>query len=252
MSILDIRSYINNAGGVANPSRFAFVITPPKIFSSSALNTTPSVGQFAFDSDLPPDQVAQQSAAYTGQPVQNFGLRPNYFKSLGVDQIDITRLDFMCMKANLPGRSFDTTPARTYGSKFDMPFMDVYSDVSGTFIVGKDMYERNFFDAWCYTIQDPETSDFNYVDEYATTIDIYQMDEFDKSTYACRLFQAWPKTIGELNLSYDQRNTFHTFTVTFTYRKWINLLLETNTPTSIDPANSPPQSFSSTISGPSK
>ena len=238
-SITTFISAITNAGGVARPNRYSVSIYQPNIVSQSLSSSNNLLS------------VATQLAQQNQVSMQSLGTLPDYFKDLGVGDLDIVpRLDFMCCKAELPGKTFNTSDVRTYGATFEMPYVDVYSDITLAFIVGRDMVERDFFDAWSYTIQDPETSDFNYVNDYATTVDIYQLDEFGQTqNYGCRLFQAWPKTIGELSLSYDQFNTFHILPITFTYRKWINVKINTNTPTSITATLGAPTPFEATISG---
>jgi hypothetical protein len=253
-SILTLRGQIADAGGLANPSRYTIYITPPRIFSTTAINATP--GTFATATSLSaasgtnisPQQTAQFNAASTGQPATNFGVRPDYFQEMGLEQVDAqSRLKIMCSKANLPGKSFSSSDIRTYGATFKMPYMDTYTDLQCSFIIGRDMWERHFFDAWSYTIQDPGSHDFNYIDEYATTIECYQLDEQGLCTYACRLYRAWPIEIGEVTLGYDMRNTYHILPITFTYYEWVNLRVNASTPTSIQPANSNPTGFESTI-----
>jgi hypothetical protein len=225
-------STITDAGGISRPNRFVVSITPPQIINTLGINNQQN---FALK-----NAIAQENQV----DIQSLGVVPDYFKSVGVEPwASTSRLQFMCCKAELPGKSFNTSDIRTYGAFFDMPFTDVYANITLTFIVGRDMAERNFFDAWSYLIQDPDTSDFNYVNEYGTTIDIKQLDEYDNKNfsrynYGCRLYQAWPKQTGEMRLAYDETNTYHTLPITFTYRKWINLHLDNHgnhTPMSIVP-----------------
>jgi len=235
-SVQQIISQVSQAGGLARPNRFQVNITPPQILNQIATNSlgyTPAVSQ---------------TAQSNGTSVQSLGALPNYFKILNVQPLDSSpeRLMFMCCAAELPGKSFNATDARTYGATFQMPFVDVYAPLTFTFIVGTDMFERNFFDAWSYTIQDPETSDFNYVSEYATTVSISQLDEFDNINYTAILYQAWPITIGQMTLEYGQFNSYHKLPVTFTYRKWINQKIDQSIPIQIQ-SNGPISPFSSTI-----
>jgi hypothetical protein len=243
-SIQDIISQITDAGGLARPTLYSVQIIPPRIFSSTSSR---AANDFAFEN------AEKLFADRRGEPVQNAGLRFDYFKELGIDNSEMyTRLNLMCQRAELPGISFSTSDSRTYGSYFKTPYVDTYGDLPLEFIVGRDLAERRFFDAWRYTIQDPETADFNYIDEYASVIDIFQMDEYDNATYGVRFFQAWPLTIGAMHLGYDQRNQYHVLPVTFTYRKWISLDVNTNTPTSIRSAGGSPQPFEQTIRKESK
>lgn len=212
--IQDIISQITAAGGLSRPNKFSVQITPPAI-TQQLMNVNANI--------------------------------PDYFKAVGVTGVDMpSRLDFMCIRTELPGKSFGASDIRTYGSTFQMPHIDVYSNITLNFIVGRDMIERHFFDAWLYTIQDPDTADFNYVNEYGTTVDIFQLDEYDNANYGVRLFQAWPITIGELHLDYGEMNSFHVLPITFTYRKWINTRINTATPTTIQNGG-PAANFNNTI-----
>ncbi len=131
-----------------------------------------------------------------------------------------------------------------------MPYVDTYADITFHFIVGRDMFEKDFFDAWSYTIQDPETADINYVDEYSTTVSVYQMDEYDNFTYGATLFQCWPVAIGGMTLDANEFNSYGVLPVTFTYRKWINEKANSGTPTSINSRSNSPVGFRSTIKAP--
>jgi hypothetical protein len=230
-------SQISASGGVARPTLFSVKVIPPRVFSNPNVRNA--------NEELFKSEAFRSNKA--GEPIQNTGARIDYFNELKLDLSSMyPRLDVMCQKAELPGASFSTSDVRTYGSYFKMPYVDTYSDLTLEFIVGRDMAERRFFDAWRYTIQDPETGDFNYVDEYATTLDVYQLDEFDTATYGVRFFQAWPITVGAMGLCYSNFNQYHTLPVTFTYRKWMNLQLSTRTPMAIE-SNGSRNDFNSTI-----
>jgi hypothetical protein len=241
MAIQDFISQITKSGGIARPNRYAVYIDPPRIVRAVDFNSQTNLS------------VANQLAQQNQVSEQSLGVVPDYFFDMGLASLNMpNRLTFMCQEAELPGKSFNASDIRTYGSFFQMPFVDVYANITLTFIVGRDMAERDFFDAWSYTIQDPETSDFNYVNEYGTTIDIYQLDEFDtmdnsRFNYACRLYQAWPITIGQMKLAYSEQNSYHVLPITFTYRKWVNFKINSNTPTSITPTLGTPTGFNTTI-----
>ena len=238
--IQDFISQVTDAGGLARPTRFAVQIVPPRTMQSVTNNTTQAQRD-----------AAANIARVNNQPMQSLGFVPDYFQQMGMNGVDIpNRLDFMCCRAELPGKSFGVSDIRTYGSFFSMPHIDVYADLPLTFIVGQDMLERHFFDAWSYTIQDPDTSDFNYVEDYATTMDVYQLDDTDNATYGVRFFQCWPVTIGQMNLDYSGANQYHTLPITFEYRKWINLRVNSGTPTTIEPSGGVPRGFERTIYDP--
>jgi hypothetical protein len=234
----DLISQITQAGGLSRPNRYSVQIVPPVI------------SRVIYDqSTLQQRTAAEQQAQQSGMSVQSLGYVPNYFKQLGLSGIDMpNRLDYMCCKAELPGKSFGASDVRTYGAFFQMPYVDFYANTTMSFIMGRDAAERKFFDAWSYLVQDPETSDFNYVADYATTIDVFQLDEFqDTAQYGVRFFQAWPINIGAMSVSYDQFNTYHILPITFSYRKWVNFSINTGSPTTIEPSSDTPAGFESTI-----
>ena len=249
-AITNIISQISSAGGVARPNLFTVEITiPPAVLEGAALDQ--------FSSKNPIDLVkAGISAALRGPALANIGLiNKGWFKKMGLQGYLMgERLKMSCTKAELPEKGFSTSDVRTYGSYFKMPHTDTYGDITLHFIVGRDMIEKHFFDAWSYVIQDPETADFNFVSAYATTIDIFQLNELGisigpltitGSDYSARLFQAWPIHIGALQLDYGTNDTYHILPVTFTYRKWINTRIDSQTPTNIQGPD--PQNFDNTV-----
>jgi hypothetical protein len=217
--VQDIISQITKAGGLSRPNRYSVQIVPPDI--SAALNGV----------------------------TQQIGNVPDYFSIMGVTEGYVpTRLNFMCCNAELPEKRFGASSVRTYGSHFQMPYIDFYANITLKFICGLDMFERKFFDAWSYLVQDPETSDFNYVADYSTTMDIFQLTEYnDQATYGIRFFQCWPIAIGAMELSYENFNTYHKLPVTFEYRRWTNLQINMSSPTLIETGNSGPSTFNNTI-----
>ena len=62
-------------------------------------------------------------------------------------------------------------------------------------------------------------------------MNIFQLGQFasrqerDDVTYAVKLFDCYPKTIGEVNYSYENNNV-QTFQVTFTFRYWVNYFID--------------------------
>ena len=200
-------SQIYDAVGLARPTLYEVLITPPKVFSNWTRES---------ENNLARELQKELFADRQGEPIQNTGIRKDYFEEIGIKGQDYTsRLRFMCKKAELPSIAFSTSDARTYGSFFKIPYVDTYTDLVLEFTVGADMFERKFFDAWRYTIQDPETADFNYIDEYATTIEIKQMDAYNVNQYGVIFYQAWPINIGALQLGYDSFNQYHILPITF-------------------------------------
>lgn len=180
---------MDKAGGFARPDRYEVWIYTGELFSN--LNKL----------------YARNIKDYFGL----FGLS----KDLSVMQ----RLIMFCERAEMPGFQFATDKARIYGPEFTQPTMQQYQDITLSFYVGSDMFEKFFFDAWMFSIADAFTNDFNYRNEYATSIDIAQYDETGYCTYVSHLLSAHPVALNQLELSYSDSDAIHKLGVTFTYKK---------------------------------
>lgn len=130
-----------------------------------------------------------------------------------------TDLVYLCEVAEFPGRTFMNSDIRYYGPSVKFPFQTVYEDVNFTFLCRAKSEERQFFDDWLEMINPIGTFDFNYKKEYATTIDVFQLDEEQKATYAITLLEAYPLQISPQPVTWADDN-FQRLAVTFTYSKW--------------------------------
>lgn len=135
--------------------------------------------------------------------------------------LDSIRKDlvYLCEVAEFPGRSFMNSDIRYYGPSVKFPFQSVYEDVNFTFLCRVESEERRLFDFWMETINPIDTFDFSYKKDYATTIDIFQLDEEQKATYAITLREAYPIQISPQPVTWADDN-FQRLAVTFTYSSW--------------------------------
>lgn len=129
------------------------------------------------------------------------------------------RLMMYCKETEIPGYSFVTDDNRHYGVTFKTPYMPSYADIEFQFYVGDDMFERWFFEGWMHSIMEPVTNDFNYVAEFSTSVDIYQVNQENENTYMCTLLEAYPTAINQLDLNYSDENGIHSLSVTFAYKR---------------------------------
>lgn len=60
-----------------------------------------------------------------------------------------------------------------------------------------------------------------YYKSYVGTVVIFQYNESGEKTYTCKLMDAFPKTIGTLQNSWDNSTTLLKLPVTFSYRYYI-------------------------------
>jgi len=86
-------------------------------------------------------------------------------------------LSFLCEAAELPGRQFMVNENRYYGPVFKTPAAVEYQDLQLTFLCRDKFRERQIFDNWMEKIQPISTFEFNYRDDYAATIEVFQMSD---------------------------------------------------------------------------
>jgi hypothetical protein len=146
---------------------------------------------------------------------------------IGGDNI-LDDLIYLCEVAEFPGRGFEAVDLRYYGPAFKMPFSTVYEDISLTFLCRSDSPEREFFDNWMDLINPVNTFNFNYRDEYACKIEIFQYSENDSflapgmpnPKYVFSLQDAYPILINPQSITWAD-DQFLRLGVTFTYTKWL-------------------------------
>lgn len=136
------------------------------------------------------------------------------------------QLSLRCEQSELPSRAIMTTD-RKIGSvpvqKF--PYLSMYNDMALTFIVGGDMKEKLFFDAWLNIINPTSNFNFNYKKDYSTEIVVRQYDMSDNITYDIMLIDAFPIAVNQLDLDWSNDGV-HKLTVVFAYTYWTNIILE--------------------------
>ena len=143
--------------------------------------------------------------------------------------------------ASFPTFNLAINAFKIFGPAYQRP---ITSDYGGegmpiTFNVDREMKIKSFFDDWCHLVVDPVTFTVGYPKEYASTINIRQLDEQNNINYELELIEAFPRSLSTMELSNSSQNQTHRLTVTFAYRYWKNVTLQnavpnTNVPT---PAN---------------
>ena len=122
-----------------------------------------------------------------------------------------------CDQIQLPGTNYNTTDMRTYGEIRKAPYERLYEDINMSFYVDTNMSVKTFFDFWMEQIQNPVTRSFNYYDNYTADITIEVQDLQNKKRYNMILFEAFPKSIGAVQLDYNSKDIMK-LSVNFAYK----------------------------------
>lgn len=147
-------------------------------------------------------------------------------------------LQLRCEEAELPGRTIQTTDARTYGPIVKYPSLTSYSDISLTFICSTNpvgtrkqgLPEKMIFENWMDFINpSPNPSatystgnfwNFSYKNEYARDITITHYGPLeDEVTYAVKLVEAFPIAMNQITLGWGN-DSIAKLTVSFAYTRW--------------------------------
>ena len=134
------------------------------------------------------------------------------------------RVRGFCSEISMPNRDTTIKEVRHGNAPPRKHVLDFNSaDITATFYLDKFMRERSYFELWQQAAFSTKSFNKNYYDNYVADMNIFQLGQFasrqerDDVTYAVKLFDCYPKTIGEVNYSYENNNV-QTFQVTFTFR----------------------------------
>lgn len=151
-------------------------------------------------------------------------------------RLDTGMFSFFCSSVNIPGININTAAYIASGAlTTSFPTQVINQPINSVFMVDSDHQVMNFFYNWMQKIINHGASNPNafnevdgmlpyelgYKDEYATDILIrhYSTESFDNKYYEIQLHNAFPITAGDLNLAWENNNSFLTMPVAFSYDK---------------------------------
>jgi len=164
-----------------------------------------------------------------GEEIQGFSTTQQ-LRAMNQDQ-NKRRLQAFCSEISMPAREGAQKEIRHNGPVRKFVYDHTYGDITATFYTDKFMRERSFFEMWQKAAFSNSTHNMNYYNDYVAPLDIFALgqfasrDERDDITYGVRLFECYPKTISDVSFSHAA-NDIQTFTVTFSYRYWVNFFLD--------------------------
>ena len=201
---------VNQGEGLARPSRYLVVIQPPRnIIGGASRDADGSLNITLTDT----------TAAGSLNELESNEMKRN--------------VGMMCQQITMPSRDIATAENRQYGPGRLMPYAYKFSgSVEASFYGDKFLRQRAFFETWQKKIMDINTHHMEYYDDYVGTMDIFQLGSFnaendrDRVTYAVRLYEVYPQTIGSYDYSYGATNTQVNVPITLNFRTWKNLTID--------------------------
>ena len=151
----------------------------------------------------------------------------------------INNVNLMCTSAKLPSRDIVSTNYAVYGPGRKMPFAYRYQSIMECeFMADKFLRQRAFFENWQNKMFSTTTHNMAYYQSYIGTMDVYQLGQYRESktehpddntriTYAVRLHEVYPETIGEVMYQALTDDMIPMpIPVRFAFRTWENLTLD--------------------------
>lgn len=134
-------------------------------------------------------------------------------------------LIYRCESCSLPSRDLVATNAITYGAPKKMVSGSVYNNVSFSYIVSDNMREKHYFYEWQKSILNNNVrediggiNDVGYYDSYVGDIDIKSYSKFGDGVYRTTLIDAYPISVQEVQLGWNNTNDYIRVNVVMAYR----------------------------------
>jgi len=212
------QSYVNEAEGFARKARFYVEFNLPKGNSGGLLGSLQGI-----------DDLSQVGISNSTQESELTFKNSSTMNS--VQTTNGRRVRAFCSAIAMPDRDIQTKEIRHHGPAYKIAFDHKSADIQATFYCDKFLRERSYFELWQSAIYSNQSNNYNFYDNYVSDVNIYQLGQFasrnerDDITYAVQLYDVFPKIIGPVEYNYEA-NAVQTFTVTFTFRYWINYFLD--------------------------
>jgi len=220
-SIQKLKSNVlSSMQGISSTSRFLVTITPPNCFNSA-------ISEQVAQTDSEQDEVIGDSA--------QSGFSRVY-------------LPFLCSAVNLPGLTLDTQDIYHYGYGYrsKMPTGQNFPDVTCTFYGDSRLLTQNFFTKWMQsvvnfngsapmngttTVNGASPFEIYYKEGekgYQTTIDVTVFDVRSEAMTTYKLHNAFPVSVSDVSLAWENTDQVYQFTVTFSYDYWTSTFTKEN------------------------
>ena len=147
------------------------------------------------------------------------GVRSNRFK------VYIPRMgeniEFMCKTAAIPGSTLPVVEVPFRGHRLKIAGDRTFEDWTVTIINDIEFTARTAVENWMSSIQQLDSgvgaTSLDYLVSRAT---ISQLNRDDSVIATYELFNMYPQTLNNIELSYDTSDEIQTFDVTFSYSHW--------------------------------
>ena len=130
-------------------------------------------------------------------------------------------MSLLCESISFPNKTITSIDYSTYRNSIKIPTGFTNDDVTVVFHLTNDYYIKKIFDLWLNSIVDVDTYFAAYDTKFKTKVEIFQLDEKDREVYGVELRDAYPISMGAVELDNTATNATQKLTVDFTYNTWV-------------------------------
>ena len=153
------------------------------------------------------------------------GARPSLFKvalqvptGIGIDSVSVRKFEFVCRTAELPEVAVSSFDVPYFGRKIKLAGDRNFNDWQVNIMNDEDFAVRSLFETWSNAlnrhvsnVRDPAISE----ELYKVDLEVTQFSKDGEKIRSYLIVGAFPNSIGEIGLSWDQANAIENFNVTF-------------------------------------
>ena len=131
------------------------------------------------------------------------------------------RIEFMCKSAAIPGSALPPIEVPFRGHKLKVAGDRTFEDWTVSIINDVNFTTRTAVEQWMESIQELDSgvgaTDLDYLVSRAT---VSQLNRDDSILATYELYNMYPSTLNQIDLSFDTADEIQTFDVTFSYSHW--------------------------------
>lgn len=153
------------------------------------------------------------------------GARPNQFR------VELTlpglaqngaeagrRAQFLCNGTALPASDIGVAPVFYRGRQLPLAGERVFAPWTVTILNDTDFIIRNALESWSNAINDLRfNTGVTTPQIYTSDMSVHQLDRNGQSLKSYKFIAAWPQTVSEIALAFNQNDQVEEFQVTFQY-----------------------------------
>ena len=137
-----------------------------------------------------------------------------------IDGYSLEQINMLCESVTMPSRALSTNEYTNGTQTKKIPYTYIDEDVVMEFNLSGDYYPKLVMDSWIESILQPDGFVAQYKNNFVADIQIYGQDINDNSVYKINLINAYPISVGDIQLSNANENTIGKFQVSFAYDRF--------------------------------